>query len=206
MILCRDSTVLWRIRNLFISFSAVLPQLDRDWANNINTVLTPYPNCSDCEVHAGFYRAEQAFVNNLKMEVSSLLSKFPSYSIVVTGHSLGAAMATLTALDLSSITANSVTLINFGSPRVGNEAFAAFASEIIKIRYRVTHYRDVVPHLPWANRFTHISGEWYEDQDGSLHQCEGYEDKNCSYQWYYLTIEDHLIYLKFNITSCEAVS
>lgn len=177
----------------------------RDWINNINTILKPYPNCSNCEVHAGFYRAEESVKQAMIVEVQALLHKNPQYKVIVTGHSLGGALSTIAALTLSPLN-TSITLINFGSPRVGNLQFAEFASSTIKNRYRLTHYRDVVPHLPWTERFVHISGEWYEDQYGKLHPCEGYEDVHCAYQWYYLTIEDHLYYLGFNITSCAAVT
>lgn len=177
----------------------------RDWINNIDTILTPYPNCSKFEVHAGFYHAEQSIQQAMVEEVRALRQQNPQYKVVVTGHSLGGALSTLAALTLTSLN-TSITLINFGSPRVGNRDFAEFASSTIKNRFRLTHYRDVVPHLPWTERFVHISGEWYEDQHGMLHPCEGYEDEHCAYQWYYLTIEDHLYYLGFNITSCAAVT
>ena len=178
----------------------------RDWINNIDTILTPYPNCPKCEVHAGFYRAEQSVQQAVVAEVQALRLQNPNFKVIVTGHSLGGALSTLAALTLSSSLNTSITLINFGSPRVGNLEFAEFASSTIQNRFRLTHYRDVVPHLPWTERFVHISGEWYEDQYGKLHSCEGYEDEDCADQWYYLTTEDHLYYLGLNITNCAAVT
>lgn len=178
----------------------------RDWINNVDTKVEKYPNCTNCEVHVGFYQAESAVIDTVKHYVNKLLTQYPDYSVVVTGHSLGGALATLTSMELTRNTTRPVRLINFGSPRVGNKEFAVFASKLIKERYRVTHYRDMVPHLPWTERFTHISGEWYEDETGTLYECDGYEDRNCAYQWYYLTVEDHLQYLDFQISSCEAVS
>lgn len=60
-------------------------------------------------------------------EVSTLLKKYPSASILVTGHSHGAALATHAALDIKLEIANAdVKLYNFGSPRIGNEKFAKF--------------------------------------------------------------------------------
>ncbi|KAJ1475070.1 class 3-domain-containing protein [Baffinella frigidus] len=47
------------------------------------------------------------------------------WEILVTGHSLGAALATLCAVDLAVLMPETkVRMYNFGSPRVGNKAFA----------------------------------------------------------------------------------
>lgn len=174
-----------------------------DWANNLDVILTSYPKCSKCEVHKGFYKAEQSVINDVINGVKQLKAQFPSYSILVTGHSLGAAMATLTSLDLYSA-GIPVRMINFGSPRVGNDQFAAYCSNTITSRSRNTHYKDMVPHIPMHERFTHISGEWYEDSKG-MHQCTGYEDPNCSYQWHITSIDDHMHYLGLYM-GCDAVS
>jgi hypothetical protein len=61
----------------------------RNWADNIDAVTVSYPLCSGCEVHKGFYDAEQGSIANVISQVKELKSKFPSYSVVVTGHSLG---------------------------------------------------------------------------------------------------------------------
>lgn len=200
-----------------------------DWINNVEVRLISYPRCEKCYVHDGFYQAERS-VNNLiiNMLQSSLILYPQTKMLIFTGHSLGGAMATLTALEmiLDQITTLPIRLYHFGSPRVGNPAFAMFASDVIIDRNRATHLRDVVPHLPWHERYMHISGisfssihvfavlfrlkqmtigEWYEDAQGILHACSGYEDPHCAYQWYLLTVEDHMSYLGLNI-SCEAVS
>jgi predicted lipase len=104
--------------------------------------------------------------------VQKLQSQLPQYTVSVTGHSLGAALATLTALDLlfsPAIDARGLQLVNFGSPRVGNTKFAEFASGalagagagVYSPHSRVTHYKDIVPHCPMHERFTHIDGEQY---------------------------------------------
>lgn len=52
-------------------------------------------------------------------------AQIKTLSIIVTGHSLGAATATRAAFDLDrSLQNNRITLWSFNSPRVGNEAFA----------------------------------------------------------------------------------
>jgi predicted lipase len=53
--------------------------------------------------------------------------QYPNAPFLVTGHSLGAAIATLTAAHLLAdfnVNPASVSLYTFGSPRVGDRAFA----------------------------------------------------------------------------------
>ena len=91
----------------------------QDWLDNLDAILTTYSACSKCEVHKGFYDAEQSVLGQVLPAVQSLVSKYPSYEVVVTGHSLGAALATLTAMDLFYANVKNLRLFNFGSPRVG---------------------------------------------------------------------------------------
>jgi len=57
------------------------------------------------------------------IEVARLRNLYPTYSVHTTGHSLGAALALLTQMDLIKA-GYSATMINFGQPRVGNDKFA----------------------------------------------------------------------------------
>jgi hypothetical protein len=168
----------------------------QNWLDNLDVKTVTYPACSKCEVHEGFYKAEQSCFSSVLSEVKSLKQKFPSYSVIVTGHSLGAALATLTAYDLQQNGVSGVRMFNFGSPRVGNDEFAAWGSSYISDFSRVTHHKDMVVHSPMHERFTHISHEWYQPGDTvDVTACSGYEDPKCSYQWHITSIDDHLMYL-----------
>jgi len=181
-------------QTIYVSFRG--SESIQNWVDNLDAVLTDYPLCGNCEVHRGFYEAEQASIANVVSQVRALKSQFPSYSVIVTGHSLGAALATLTALDLVNQGVSSVRLFNFGSPRVGNDEFVAYVDSKLGDRNRVTHHKDMVVHTPMHERFTHISGESYQADDAiKLNTCSGYEDKDCSYQWHITNIDDHLFYL-----------
>jgi hypothetical protein len=82
----------------------------------------------------------------------------PTY---VLGHSMGAALAHLCALDLTSrLGAPDVRVATFGSPRVGNAAFATFFRASVSQSWRFTHGRDIVPSVPLTLMgFRHVSRE-----------------------------------------------
>ena len=126
------------LQTIFVTFRG--SEDIKNWATNINSISTGYPLCNGCEVHKGFYEAEKAVFPFILSQVQALKSKFPSYSVIATGHSLGAALATLTAFDLQSNGVSPIQVFNYGSPRVGNTAFADWASNKMKIT-RSTHYK-----------------------------------------------------------------
>lgn len=70
-------------------------------------------------------------------------------SVHITGHSLGAALATLLAYDVAK-TCNGVNpiLYTFASPRVGNKVFAGDFDQNVGTSWRIVNLNDIVPHLP----------------------------------------------------------
>lgn len=84
----------------------------------------------------------------------------------MTGHSLGGALATLFALELSSSQlakqgAIFVTMYNFGSPRVGNKRFADVYNEKVKDSWRVVNPRDIIPTVPRLMGYCHVAQPVY---------------------------------------------
>lgn len=185
-------------QTIYVSFRG--SESIKNWVDNLDAILTNYPLCTKCEVHKGFYKAEQSCFADVLFVVQTLKAKYPNYSVVLTGHSLGAALATLTAMDLVKAGVSNVKLFNFGSPRVGNTNFANFADTYLTSHSRVTHHKDMVPHTPMHERFTHIDNEWYQPRDDNyVQECIGNEDSNCSYQWHVTSIEDHLFYFGLHL-------
>lgn len=70
-----------------------------------------------------------------------------AWRLCVTGHSLGGALATLCALEVaaSGRAGLSVSLVNFGSPRVGNTAFCELYNRLVPDSVRVVNGADAVP-------------------------------------------------------------
>jgi predicted lipase len=182
----------------------------QNWITNLDATLKYCPTAwamDGCEVHGGFLSAEQDLIGGIIQETKSLMAKYPSYKVVITGHSLGAALATVTAVDLvktGDVPASKVVLWHYGSPRVGNDAFSEQVSPLFSI-HRVTHHKDMVPHAPTHHRFQHTSGEWYEDPTADVRACSGYEDPTCSYQWSITSISDHLYYMGKDVGAAGCV-
>lgn len=93
----------------------------RNWITNLTVAkksYTTFSDCTNCQVHAGFYTATQDVYPAVLSEVKILRNLYPTASIKTTGHSLGAALAQLTAMELIH-SGYTVSMINFGQPRVG---------------------------------------------------------------------------------------
>ena len=67
---------------------------------------------------------------------------------MITGHSLGGALAVMAAAHLHNKYKMVEYLYTQGQPRVGNDKFAQFMTQLIPNIYRIVHYADQVPHVP----------------------------------------------------------
>ena len=90
------------------------------------------------KIHVGF----KGEINKLWPSISAVLADNPG-NLYVTGHSLGAAMATIAA---SRMQDRVTALITFGSPRVGN---AEFVKSLDVEHYRVQNNCDDVTKVPF---------------------------------------------------------
>ncbi|KAG4156983.1 hypothetical protein ERO13_D02G032700v2 [Gossypium hirsutum] len=109
----------------------------------------------EVQVHSGFLSA----YDSVRIRIISLIKA----SI---GYILGGALATLLALELSSSKlakcgAISVTMYNFGSPRVGNRRFAEVYNEKVKDSWRIVNHRDIIPTVPRLMGYCHVAQPVY---------------------------------------------
>ncbi|CAI0383203.1 unnamed protein product [Linum tenue] len=127
----------------------------------------------EVQVHTGFLSA----YDSVRIRIMSIIKSSIGYQedasdppfkwhIYVTGHSLGGALATLLALELSSSKligrgAISVTMYNFGSPRVGNKMFAEAYNQKVKDSWRVVNHRDIIPTIPRLMGYCHVAHPVY---------------------------------------------
>ncbi|KAL5782366.1 hypothetical protein ACOSP7_007395 [Xanthoceras sorbifolium] len=170
-----------------------------------------YPDMPDAMVHHGFYSAyhnttiRPGILNAVKIAKEI----YGDFKIIVTGHSMGGAMAAFCALDLTvNYEVQNVKVMTFGQPRIGNAVFATYYSQLVPDTIRVTNDHDIVPHLPPyytyfpQKTYHHFPREvWlYNLGLGSLVYnvekiCDGSgEDPNCSRSVTGNSISDHLVY------------
>ena len=95
--------------------------------------------------------AFKAVWHDLQKYVNEEVKKNPSYSVWVTEHSLGGALASLASTLImfeGKTPKDNLMLYTFGQPRVGNYDYALTHDGLVPLSFRVTHYRDIVVHLP----------------------------------------------------------
>jgi len=200
----------------FVGYSSQLKQIVvsfrgthnlRNWIVDLKfSKLTPFENFPNVSVHDGFYSAYQRLQPQVISAVDSLQAQFPDYNIIVTGHSLGAALATLAAMDVGR-RSNNTYVWHYGSPRVGNQGFSdLFRAIIPRAHYRHTNNRDIVPHLPpMSFGFYHCPQEVWEKGTAptDFKLCdESGEDKSCSDGQLDWSVNDHLNYFGYH-ESCS---
>lgn len=143
---------------------------DQNWQADYDMIRTKINFCHDCHVHRGFKNSwgeiKDAVMGNMKKAVA----RHPHYRIIVTGHSLGGAVATLAAAELRRIDDHflaATELYTFGSPRLANKEAARWLTGQSHLSWRITNEDDVVPRLP--PRFLgyhHVLPEYWIPRNG----------------------------------------
>lgn len=113
-------------------------------------------------VHSGF----SASLASILDPIERWLDETSPERLLLTGHSLGAALATLLAARLSDGD-RPIELVTFGSPRVGDEALVASLAPLAIRRY--VNCTDAVAQQPPPLIYSHAHGLHYIDRDGVTH-------------------------------------
>jgi hypothetical protein len=124
------------------------------------------------EVHTGFANAllddagNSDILTQLSAQLDDLANQFPR--ILLTGHSLGAALATLSAGYLSQTPlANNLHIYSFGSPRVGDSVFSERKAKVKHDRY--VNYCDLVTCIPSESLgYQHVGTLHHINRHGSV--------------------------------------
>jgi hypothetical protein len=186
-----------------VSFRGTVPSKIADWIEDLNfskfaAFSSKYPSVS---VHSGFWGAYMEMKPKMLAGLALAFSDSGARTLIVTGHSLGAAMAELAALDLKLNVYPDKYYASYtqGTPRPGNPAFASLYTSKIDASFREIHYKDLVPHLPpKLLGFQHGPTEvWFQEPFTTYKVCSGTngEDSSCSDSlWVPDSIADHLTY------------
>lgn len=171
------------------------------WIQNVRSTKEPSPwpdkENPGTRVHTSFLDYYSDIAATVRSAVMVLTKRYPSARIIVNGHSLGGAIATLCAADLKFHLGWSarIELVTFHAPRVGNLQFANFMSYIFQtaqaeegltsevMTRRFTNRDDPVPSMPpaWLE-FCHTTQEIWVNLNDQTQVCNlnEYEDPNCS--------------------------
>lgn len=149
-------------KSLYVVFRGTSSK--KDAQNDVSIDKVPFINEGD-KVHIGFKSSWDAVKNIILKDIT----KMSGYNkIIVCGHSLGAAVATLCAYNLSHIFDTvDVECCTIGSPRVGNKTFKNnYDSRKIKT-LRIVHNNDVVTHSPFIG-YHHVNHMLRIDDEGNV--------------------------------------
>jgi hypothetical protein len=163
-------------------------------------------------VHGGFWKAYTNLKARMLVGLDKAFSMSGARAIIVTGHSLGGAMAELAAIDLklNVYTSKIYATYTQGTPRSGNAAFASLFNTQIAASFREIHQADCVPHLPpKVLAFAHGPTEvWFNEGFDKYQVCSpsNGEDKACSDSLLMpVSVPDHLKYRGVSVGSyCKA--
>ncbi|KAL8236162.1 hypothetical protein R6Q59_017243 [Mikania micrantha] len=189
---CNDEKEISRLgrRDVVIAFRGTATCLE--WIENLRITLSSLPNDEASErkramVQKGFLSMYTTATptcpslrDMIRAEISRILETYDGdepLSVTITGHSLGAALATLTAYDITSTFNRSpmVTVVSFGGPRVGNRHFRSQLENSGTRILRIVNTTDVITKVPgflvddsndMTKRRVHVSGwrGWLQKQ------------------------------------------
>ena len=183
----------------------------QNWIDNIHvSQIQPYNN-TDISVEKGFYNLFTNLKDDVIKEIQDVSKKYNTRELLITGHSLGGALSTLLTFEMLYVenTNMNIKLITFGSPRVGNEYFVSIFNEYSIYCNRITHYYDMVPHIPQEFlNYVHVSQEiWYNEENSDYNVCndkDNREDPYCSDSCspiHCTSTSDHMKYLNISMGS-----
>lgn len=126
-------------------FRGTQPDHYEDFITNIQVTFAPWPVAGvNSQVHKGFSESATALWPQTLNWLQAPDTRNHRSRLLICGHSLGGAIASLLA-----IPAAANTLITFGCPRVGNDAFAHHLEMLPGLQItRVVNCCDAVPTVP----------------------------------------------------------
>ncbi|KAK3417851.1 hypothetical protein EUGRSUZ_H03839 [Eucalyptus grandis] len=180
---------------MVIAFGGTQEHSIQNWVEDLywKQLDINYPGMPGAVVHHGFYFA----YHNTTIRVGILdvvvraKDLYGDINIMVTGHSMGGAMASFCGLDLVvNHEAQNVQVLTFGQPRIGNAVFASYYSDMCQIQYFPQKTYHHFPREVWLNNIGFGSLVYQVEK-----VCDGSgEDSSCSRLVTGNSISDHLVY------------
>lgn len=155
----------------------------KDFQNDASIDKVPFLNEGE-KVHIGFKSCWESVVGDTYDAIDTALENLQGETtdIVVCGHSLGGAVATLYAHSIKKHYPHyNIKCVTIGSPRVGNKVFKDNYDSYEIDTLRVVHNNDLVTHTPYIG-FQHVNYQLRLDSDGNVLK----RDTSLNAFWLYL--------------------
>lgn len=171
--------------------SSILSILNNVQIDLVNLNSTRFPGAdANIRVHDGFQKTFERTADDVLSRVQAALVSKGAKKVLVTGHSLGAAVAMMDAVMLKKYVNASVEIkaTLFGLPRGGNVAWANFIDATLSntMTY-ISNQNDPVPTLPpqflgyqQPAGEVHIRAVGSDGEPTNIVACGGQENQNCS--------------------------
>lgn len=135
-----------------------------EWVADLKVRLVSCPYLGAGKVHDGFLHTYELFRASILDTVSATEGVT---RLFITGHSLGAGLATLAAAEIATAKrAFSLTAYTYASPRVGDRRFASDYNARLGFRsYRIANTCDMVVSVPFPVPFLGLIGGYFTHVD-----------------------------------------
>ncbi|OXA42130.1 Lipase [Folsomia candida] len=165
-------------------------------------------------VHTGMINATNSLYPEVVEKLGKVLKENEDFDVVVIGHSLGASAASLTLFLLKEghglpkdfPKPKSYAYFGYGTPRIGNQAYADYWNAQEMQITRVVNKADFAAYTPQAlGGYVHNGNELWLGPNGEEKVCskEVYEDLSCANSMAALSnVHDHLQYWDVHFLSC----
>lgn len=158
--------VIWNQKEVILCFRGTEPGEFSDIKADLNAFPDRANNGSGW-VHNGF----QEEVNKIWADILTELSAHDDKDLLITGHSLGGAMATIATSRLGDAVK---ALFTFGSPRAGTRKFVKSFNHIP--HYRHVNNNDIVPKVPFAFLgYRHTTSPRYINYYGNIRKASKWQ-------------------------------
>ena len=149
-------------KRLFIIFRGT--QTAAEWISNLKIRLSECFIAGRGNVHDGFQNTYLDIRNQITAAVNAAKGHREMH---IAGHSLGAALAAFAACDIEFCEHRTIhSLYTFGSPRIGDDAFAqTFNSTFAARSFRIINSSDIVTEIPLPAAFLGFLGSYFSHTD-----------------------------------------
>ncbi|KAI9298201.1 alpha/beta-hydrolase [Neoconidiobolus thromboides FSU 785] len=166
---------------LFIYPSVLLPLNVNQPGNNNTNIRT-----NAISVHALMHSIAFRLYTQYRKALTELLEEYSDYKLLITGHSIGGSIASLTAVVVRQevgVEWNQMRVFTYGQMRMGNKEFAKWINQQDFEITRVVNFNDKsVLFIFRTLNYQHFGNELFIEKDGSSTYCDNkyLEDPTCT--------------------------